>query len=181
MARPKSIDRNALLEAAERVVEKTGISHLTLDAVAAEAGISKGGLLYCYGTKSALISAMLERDITSFDGAVSQLQQQMKGVPNAAVLAHIRTSNMESLDTSTKAMSMLAALVQSPEHLEPIRKFYERSLAGIDLTTEEGRRARLAFFAAEGVILLRAFGFADLPRTAAEDILNDAFEFADAR
>ena len=41
MGRRRTIDRNAILQAAERVVHRSGAARLTLDAVAAEAGISK--------------------------------------------------------------------------------------------------------------------------------------------
>ena len=37
--------RGALLDAAEAVVARQGVANLTFDAVAAEAGMSKGGLL----------------------------------------------------------------------------------------------------------------------------------------
>jgi hypothetical protein len=46
---PGSKDR--ILDAAERVVLRDGVTHLTLDAVAAETGISKGGLLYHFPSK----------------------------------------------------------------------------------------------------------------------------------
>ena len=43
--------RQAILEAAERVVTEAGAAHLTLDAVAGKAGVSKGGLLYHFPSK----------------------------------------------------------------------------------------------------------------------------------
>lgn len=49
--------RTTILQVACRLVRKLGASHLTLDAVAKEAGVSKGGLLYHFPTKEALIQA----------------------------------------------------------------------------------------------------------------------------
>jgi AcrR family transcriptional regulator len=49
-----------LLDAAIRVVTQDGFGALTLDAVAREAGVSKGGLTHHFATKDALITAMLE-------------------------------------------------------------------------------------------------------------------------
>ena len=45
--------------AAATVIERDGAGHLTLDKVAAEAGLSKGGLLYHYPTKDALLEGLL--------------------------------------------------------------------------------------------------------------------------
>lgn len=51
--------RDALLEAAGRVLQREGATRLTLDAVAEEAGVSKGGVMYHFPTKSALVEALL--------------------------------------------------------------------------------------------------------------------------
>src|SRR5438876_12218385 len=50
-----------LLDAAEAVVVRQGISNLTLDAVAAAAGMSKGGLLHHFRTKDRLVVALVVR------------------------------------------------------------------------------------------------------------------------
>ncbi len=53
--------RSQLLDAAEAVVAAEGVRALTLDAVAARSGISKGGLLYHFRSKEDLAAAMIER------------------------------------------------------------------------------------------------------------------------
>jgi len=53
--------RTRILDAAESIVRARGVAHLTLDAAAREAGVSKGGLLYHFGSKEALLSGLLAR------------------------------------------------------------------------------------------------------------------------
>lgn len=53
--------RTRILDAAEAVVIARGVAGLTLEGAAREAGVSKGGLLYHFATKDALVSAMLDR------------------------------------------------------------------------------------------------------------------------
>ncbi|MGD9865958.1 MAG: TetR/AcrR family transcriptional regulator [Pseudodonghicola sp.] len=48
-----------MFEAVIEVALEKGCAHVTLDAVAREAGISKGGLLYHFKNKAELITAML--------------------------------------------------------------------------------------------------------------------------
>jgi AcrR family transcriptional regulator len=55
--------RDNLLKAAEEVVVTDGAQALTLDAVYKRAGVSKGGLLYHFPNKEALIDGMIERYI----------------------------------------------------------------------------------------------------------------------
>jgi len=53
-------NREKILDAAVRVAIRDGILAMTLDAVAKEAGVSKGGLLYHFQTKDDLIAGMLD-------------------------------------------------------------------------------------------------------------------------
>jgi AcrR family transcriptional regulator len=46
--------------AAAKVIERDGAGHLTLEKVAAEADLSKGGLLYHYPSKDALLQGLLD-------------------------------------------------------------------------------------------------------------------------
>lgn len=63
MARPSKSDQ--ILDAFEGIVVAKGVSNITLDVVARAAGVSKGGLLYHFPSKAALLdgfaSRMLER------------------------------------------------------------------------------------------------------------------------
>lgn len=52
--------RETVLAAAQSVISQQGASHLTIDAVAAEAGISKGGLLYHFPSKDAVWREVLQ-------------------------------------------------------------------------------------------------------------------------
>jgi AcrR family transcriptional regulator len=63
--------KNELLDAAEEILCGQGSAALTLSAVADRAGVSKGGLLYHYGSKEALIKGMVERLIEDFDGLMA--------------------------------------------------------------------------------------------------------------
>ena len=56
---PRGDTRARLLDAASAVVRREGAQALTLDAVAAEAGVSKGGLLYHFRSKRELLDGML--------------------------------------------------------------------------------------------------------------------------
>lgn len=59
MARPSSRDR--ILDALVDVLLDGGVGAVTLDAVCARAGVSKGGLLYHFGSKADLFDGLTER------------------------------------------------------------------------------------------------------------------------
>jgi AcrR family transcriptional regulator len=103
MGRKQTIDRNAVLTAAEAVVSEVGAAALTIEAVAARAGVSKGGVLYCYPTKSRLIGAMLERDLACFARDVERYAADHPDDPNAVVLGHIAATRHEPESCRAKA------------------------------------------------------------------------------
>lgn len=53
--------RDRVLDAAKAILVEQGAAHLTLDGVAALAGVSKGGLLYHFPSKAALVDGLAER------------------------------------------------------------------------------------------------------------------------
>lgn len=64
-----------LLLAAKRVVARDGVARLTLDTVAQEAGVSKGGVLYHFPTKNALVTAMMDSDINCWRAEVAACRE----------------------------------------------------------------------------------------------------------
>ena len=94
----------ALLDAAAEVVRSAGVSNLTLDRVAETAGVSKGGLLYHYGTKQALVGAMLERTLARADERLDELatsNDRKGGAFAQAYLDYVRTGQPAELDSAT--------------------------------------------------------------------------------
>lgn len=51
-------NRRKILEAAVAVVQRDGVTSVTLDSVAVEAGLTKGGLMYHFPTRDALLQAI---------------------------------------------------------------------------------------------------------------------------
>src|SRR5665213_38778 len=82
-ARDSGATKHRILDAAQQVVLRDGVGHLTLDAAAAEAGLSKGGVLYHYPTRDALVAAMVTRIIEEFEDDIAASLPD-PGTPEAA-------------------------------------------------------------------------------------------------
>jgi AcrR family transcriptional regulator len=74
------IVRQQLLDVAARLVASDGMSAVTLDAVSAASGVSKGGLLHHFPTKNALLDALFESLLERFDTDIEEL---MRGDPQS--------------------------------------------------------------------------------------------------
>ncbi|HSP52491.1 MAG TPA: TetR/AcrR family transcriptional regulator, partial [Cryobacterium sp.] len=98
--------RDRILDAFAHLLIDQGERAATLDAVAAAAGLSKGGLLYHFGSKDALVEGLLAR----LDALVVDDIEQIRAAPAGAIDYLIRTSMSEgtSLDQSIGAAVRLA-------------------------------------------------------------------------
>lgn len=161
MARGNIIDRQQVLESAERLVTERGAAALTFGAVAEAAGISKGGVQSAFGTKEALIAALLDRWISSDD---EKFYSRLGDNPNATqkLLAHIDVTREADQDSLSRTASLMAALAQHPEQMQSVRDWYARRLPDFERTKQDAGQARIAFFATEGVFLLRYLGLIDM-------------------
>ena len=124
----RSNPADLLLDAAEKVVVQRGIANLTLEAIATEAGMSKGGLLHHFPNKDRLIEAMVVRHAegwrncytAGYESAPEGPGRMARGLMNRCLTdAQCWT---EQLRRSTSAV--FAALAQNPSLIEPMREAY---------------------------------------------------------
>lgn len=85
---PPPAARAKLLDSFARILIEHGERAATLEAVAAHAGVSKGGLLYHFGSKDALVEGLVAWLETLVDADV----QLMAAAPEGAVEYYVRTS-----------------------------------------------------------------------------------------
>jgi AcrR family transcriptional regulator len=98
--------RERILDAFETLLGESGERAATLDAVAASAGVSKGGLLYHFGSKDALVDGLVDRLATM----VADDVEIIRSAPEGPVEHLIRTSMAtgSALDRALVAASRLA-------------------------------------------------------------------------
>lgn len=68
---PRHSNRLGVLNAAAELVRTHGLAKLTLDSAAAAAKVSKGGLLYHFPTKVALLAALADHLLDSWDQQIA--------------------------------------------------------------------------------------------------------------
>ena len=124
-----SLGRDALLDAAEAVILRESISRLTLDAVAAEAGASKGGLTHHFPSKERLIGAMVERIVAAWRADVLEsIGAEPAGpgrVPRAMLKMAMDTPKVWTNACRRNSVVLIAALVEFPALVQPMRDFHK--------------------------------------------------------
>jgi len=116
--------KSGILDAAGRIVLERGAMGLTLEAVAAEAGLSKGGLLYHYGSKEQLLTAMIGRLIEVTEQRIEDHRARDSGHGSWArgYLDACASDGLPETDpTGRLGIALLAAGAADPELLADLR------------------------------------------------------------
>ncbi len=125
-----------MLDAAEEVILREGIGHLTLHAVASEAKLSKSGLLHHFKGKDALIEALVERKIAAWEAQTTQaIEAQLAGpgrVPRAILGGCLASTRKWTEAQRRSSQVLVAALVHDPKHIEPLRRAHRAIHARIE-------------------------------------------------
>lgn len=85
--------RDRVLDAFETILINQGERAATLDAVASEAGVSKGGLLYHFGSKEALVDGLVERLSALVTADVENIRTAPAGVVDYFIRSSVNTES----------------------------------------------------------------------------------------
>ena len=175
--------RDAILDAAEAIVAEAGAAHLTLDAAAERAGVSKGGLLYNFPNKEALLQAMLDRHMRQLDADHACALAKLPPGPGRALKACVQMAAEEKpKDEKRLGCAMLAASANNPKLLEPVHRFHQWRLALLDEAARDGlpfERAAVASLAVDGLCLLEMLQLSPFSACQRRRILDDLLRLVD--
>ena len=157
--------RTHLLDAAVAVIRRDGAQALTLDAVAAQAGVSKGGLLYHFKSKRQLLEAMVARWMTTREAEFDDDRARRR----LRRLGFVRTSHLGGAGQEERAAEtgLLAAIAADPALLATVRERYAIWQDRVEREGSDPVEATVARLAADGLWLAELLGLAPPPGAAA--------------
>ncbi|MGH8794253.1 MAG: TetR/AcrR family transcriptional regulator [Stackebrandtia sp.] len=160
-------NRTEILQAALRLAQRNGVGAVTLEAVASEAGLSKGGLIYHFPGKEKLLAAVVDHILEGWEN--SMLDALGVPFPEASTTQKLTAYVRAVSDETLASIGDLAMLVDAA-HDDALSARYRRLLERWAPTAPgvlSGDQL-LARFAAEGMWLSEAVGVASVdPRARA--------------
>lgn len=179
MSRNPSDLRQRVLAAALLIATRDGAGALSLDAVAKEAEISKGGLTHHFPSKDALILALVEKLVFEFEGMVLARAQMDKEPIGRYTRAFMEA--MESAEIASLGRALIAAVALKSSLMEPLRQSQYRCMKhmendGLDMTTI----VQCGLFA-DAVWFRAIFDFPQLPKASVAAIRKSLVEMTRRR
>jgi AcrR family transcriptional regulator len=161
--------RDRLCEAAIRTATRDGILAMTLDNVAKEAGVSKGGVMYHFPTKDELVRAMLRyfgqrvetmllRKVAADPSPSLRWGRALLDCvfPEPGTPSDDPTLTPEVIDQFM--LTTLAAAVNTPGLIDPLREVAQKIQAQMLADGEHGMDQLLIWLALDGLFLWQYIG-----------------------
>lgn len=176
--------REKILDAASEVVLRSGAAGLTLEKAAKEAGVSKGGLLYHFPSKQALLSGMVDRMIADFETSiwnrvVNDPEENGKflraylmeaAAPPEAGSATERRKRLQS--------ALIAVLANDSRLLDPLREKYKTYQDIVEKDGLDPVDATIIRLAADAIWLSAIFDIPTITEEMNEKVLKYLFKIS---
>lgn len=174
--RTPQFSHDALLDAAEAVIHEHGIATLTLDAVAARAGVSKGGLMYHFRSKDLLLEAMVTRIVarwkTDADAAIDRLPKGPGRVARGVLSICLEKPDCGGADMRRSGVVLVTALASNPALIKPLREAHTELLQRAEKDGLEPGASATVILALSGLWFERIFGLSEMTPKRRQDLLS---------
>lgn len=154
---PRKSIKNAILEAAFEIIENGSSNQLTVDAVITRAGVSKGGFFHHFKSKEALLSAMVDWLLKSFE---KDLPAETGSTSREAFDAYV-THGFSGAGAGARyrtGVIVFAIAAHQPELLEPVREYFRKRAAAVQANASNPAAALAVMLLSDGLWLFDALG-----------------------
>ncbi|WP_168121217.1 TetR/AcrR family transcriptional regulator [Paenibacillus sp. HB172176] len=156
----KDLKRDLILKTVSQIVNEEGVEKLTLEAVAQKAGISKGGLLYHFPNKDALVLGAIEQLSNNYVEAFNKRAINDPNTTGKWTRSYIETSLLGESRVNDLYTAISAAHFTNPEMLQQLQYSYSEIQEKIENDELDPVRATLVRLAVDGLWFADMFGLA---------------------
>ncbi|GCD83988.1 TetR/AcrR family transcriptional regulator [Parageobacillus thermoglucosidasius] len=167
-----AIKRKHILKSAKEFILKNGFNALTLDSVAKQAGISKGGLLYHFPNKEALLIGLAQYIFEEF---TIRLEEHAKKDPiekGKWCRAFIEASKWDLEHNAELNVGIIAASMLNPDLLENISQSCDYIQNKVEQDNINPVTATIIRLAIDGLYYSELFNIAPLDDKLREKVIQ---------
>ncbi|MCW6509469.1 TetR/AcrR family transcriptional regulator [Lichenifustis flavocetrariae] len=159
-----------IVAAAEALIARRGIGSLTMDAVAAEAGLSKGGVLHHFRTKEELVTNLALRKLKAVEAGINREAQVLGGQPGSTLLGMVEHASKQFGLDEGFSRALLVAAVENSSSLEQFQAMFHSVLEDVQRESADPPFGMALLFAVIGIQVSQTLGFSQLAPEQAQTI-----------
>jgi AcrR family transcriptional regulator len=166
--------REKLIQAAAQLVVSKGINRVTLEQVALEAGVSKGGLLHHFPTKQALLSGLMEQVGKVFKARLEKFMGlETSDQPGRLARAYVRASFEYEADELQLTNAIAKVVSEFPELLLELQEEFAQLDQEMQADGLPAARAIVIRLACDGLWFSELIGVSSLQESLCSQMLEE--------
>lgn len=170
--------KDAILDATEKFVGKHGMTNLTLEAVAAEAGISKGGLLYHFASKKDLLYRVIERHNERMRKRRQAILDTLPEGPGRELKAYIK-ARLSDPSRHNMVASKMVSVMEDDDLREYVTNLKNQELQVLQNDGISPEKATVLIMAMEGLWMVDLFKIPMFTPEFREKVIAELMEMVD--
>lgn len=176
MARKSS--REAILDAGETVIARQGLTNTTLEAIATEAGISKGGLLYHFANKKELLKELILRNARQLEEKKQQIIPTLPDTPSRELKAYVFARMTENSRLNQYASKMVG-IVEDDDLFSLVTNIKQQQINSVVSNSSAPEKVAIFLMAMEGFWMFDLFKLSTFTPEFRERIVNEMLAMID--
>jgi AcrR family transcriptional regulator len=148
----KADTRALILSATAELAREKGAAHISIEAIAQRAGISKGGLLYHFPKKHALLQALVEQHFGGVNAVLADIEVKAGAErTNAVARAFVELNRADVCSHTGQHDGILLVLAENPNLLEPVRAHARQVVERVRRTASDRELSLIALLVIDGL------------------------------
>lgn len=147
MAQPSTSARERILDSYIELLISEGERAATLDAVARAAEVSKGGLLYHFKNKDALVESLIER----LDEEIEADLLRLEASPESVITYFLRTSVNMGTPYDRAILATMRIAQENEQGRDALRRMHERWRVALGRTITDPAVVDVILYIADGI------------------------------
>ncbi len=156
--------RESILDAAEMVIARQGLTNTTIESIATEAGISKGGLLYHFANKKELLKELILRNARQLEEKKQRIIPTLPDTPSRELKAYL-FARMEENSRLNQYASKMVGIVEDEELFALVSDIKQQQINAVVNNSPSPEKVAVFLMAMEGFWMFDLF---KLPAFTAE-------------
>lgn len=158
LARGRPSNREAVLASALAVVRDRGAGRLTIEAVAKHSGSTKGGVMYHFPSKEALIAALVDRARAVAEEEIASAERLAADTGCSMLSAYVEVVLSGDPSADPLNSGIIGAAANEPALLGPFRELMEDRFRRLCADGASPARVGVVLAALDGIWTAEALG-----------------------
>lgn len=156
--RGRPSNREGLIDAALLVLRERGAGRLTIEAVAERSGATKGGVMYHFKSKEALLAALVERSRAAAEAELDEAQRLAAARGCRLLEAYVEVVLATDAAADPMNAGIIGAAVNDPTLLAPFQTLIEDRFRRLAADGIPPARVGAVLAALDGIWIAEALG-----------------------